>query len=67
MGGGQIPPEVMAMMAQQQGQQPVPAEMMMPPQGGGMPDLSQLPPEIIQALLAQLQSGQPPMGGMPPI
>jgi hypothetical protein len=55
------------MMAQQQGQQPVPAEMMMPPQGGGMPDLSQLPPEVIQALLAQLQSGQPPMGGMPPI
>lgn len=67
MGGGQIPPEMMAMMAQQQGQQPVPAEMMMPPQGGGMPDLSQLPPEIIQALLAQLQGGQPPMGGMPPI
>jgi hypothetical protein len=56
----------MAMMAQQQGQGVVPAEMM-PPQGGGMPDLSQLPPEIIQALLAQLQGGQPPMGGMPPI
>lgn len=83
MGG--LPPELMAMLAEQQGGGMPPEGMPMSPEGmpspdmmgglvpatgmpaeGGMPDLSQLPPEIIQALLAQLQGGQPPMGGMPP-